>query len=575
MIADRKSFSLLASLSVLGFLGGCHFLSKPASTDPSFPVTKGDVTVSVIALGTIEPLSKVDVKSKVAGRIQRLFVHEGDVVHAGQILATIDPQQINSQVAALRAQLDQARAQLASALKNVAFQKLQTSTTIAQDEQNVDSARARLRQTLTQSNVQPRLTAESVKIAQANLASAQATLKAQQDALKLMLTNTNPNAIITAQTSYDQAHATEVNATAELKRQVNLNSRGYVSDQALDTARAAQQVAVAQLQDAANKLATIRQANTIQAENLTSQIESAKAQVSQMEAALVQAQADTLPMTRKDDVSAAQAALKLATAQLASAQSGVLQNMMRKDDAAAASANVQQIRNQLDAQIVQQHDTTLYAPMTGVVTKRYVEQGDLITSGIDSFSSGTPVYQVADLQTMLVKIPVNEVDIDKIKKGMRASISVDAVPGVTFVGVVDKVAPAASSYTSTTASTSTSGDTGVIKFPVEIRIDHADPRLRPGMTANCTVIVAQQLGVLRLPEQCIIGTGSNCTVLVVRATTDKKGNAARVTNAVPVTVGLRGSNYAEIVSGVSEGTQIQVAPYSGPKRQGISIQGGP
>ncbi len=550
-------------------------LAKPASNDPTFQVSKGDVTVSVIALGTIEPLSKVDVKSKVAGRIQRLYVHEGDTVRAGQILATIDPQQINSQVAALRAQLNQARAQLASAQKNVSFQRLQTSTLIAQDEQNVDSARARLRQALTQSNVQPQLTAQSVKIAQANLASAEASLKAQQDALKLLVTTTNPNAVISSQAAYDQARATNINATAELKRQQMLNERGYVSDQALDTARAAQQVAAAQLQDAANKLATIKQANTIQAENLTSQVESAKAQVSQMKAALVQAQADTLPMTRRDDVTAAQAALKLATAQLASAQSGVLQNLMRKDDAAAASANVQQIRNQLDAEIVQQHDTTLYAPMTGVVTKRYVEQGDLITSGIDSFSSGTPVYQVADLQTMLVKIPVNEVDIDKIKRGMHADISVDAVPGVTFVGVVDKVAPAASSYTSTSTTSTSSSDAGVIKFPVEIRIDHADPRLRPGMTANCTVIVADHKGVLRVPEECIVGTGTHCSVLVVHATTDKKGKAAQTAVSVPVTVGLRGSNYAEIVSGLTEGMTVKSAPYTGPKRQGISIQGGP
>ena len=54
--------------------------------------------IKVTETGTIEPLKKVEIKSKVAGRITRLLVDEGSRVNAGQVLAEIDPTEINSQV---------------------------------------------------------------------------------------------------------------------------------------------------------------------------------------------------------------------------------------------------------------------------------------------------------------------------------------------------------------------------------------------------------------------------------------------------------------------------------------------
>src|SRR5689334_14977179 len=69
-------------------------------------VDRGDVEIKVTETGTIEPLKKVEVKSKVAGRIARLLVEEGSRVKAGDLLAEIDPTEINSQVAQIRAQVD-------------------------------------------------------------------------------------------------------------------------------------------------------------------------------------------------------------------------------------------------------------------------------------------------------------------------------------------------------------------------------------------------------------------------------------------------------------------------------------
>ncbi len=565
-------FVLAALISILG-----RTLLKPAvKTERSETVTRGDVEIKVVETGTIEPLSKVDVKSKVAGRILQLFVDEGYVVKQGQVLATVDPQQINSQVEALRAQLAAAQARLAEARKTTTYQQSQTATGIDQYVQNLAAARARLRLAEKQAGIQPKLTGQSIAIARANLEAAQATLKAQQDSLNLLVTTTHPNAVVSAQSAFDTAKAQANNAHLNLDRQRNLLNKGYVSQQVVDSAETESQVADAQLRDAKEKLDRIRDANRIEEENARSQVANAQGQVHQAEAALEQAQSDILPLTRQDDLANARAAYRQAAAQLAAAQSGRTQDLMKVDEVTAAAAGVRQIQHQLDDLLVTQQDTTLVAPMAGVIAKRYVEKGDLITSATESFSSGTPVVQVADLHTMLVKINVNEVDINKIKPGMLTEVSIDASRGTVFTGHVYKVSPAAltDSSSSTTSSASSSSTQSVIRFPVQIRIDHADPRLKPGMSAHCSVIVARRNNVLRVPTNCIYGADGNTTVQAVTQSV-RDGRPVEVATSHPVQVGLRGDDYVELFSGVTEGEKVRPAPYNGPPRKTIEMNNGP
>ena len=89
-------------------------------------VERGTVEVKVTETGTIEALKKVEIKSKVAGRVSKLYVDEGSAVRQGQILADIDPTEINSQVAQIQAQLDGAMARHDQVRKNSSYQVDQT-----------------------------------------------------------------------------------------------------------------------------------------------------------------------------------------------------------------------------------------------------------------------------------------------------------------------------------------------------------------------------------------------------------------------------------------------------------------
>jgi HlyD family secretion protein len=578
---NKKGLFIGCSIPLILVGGGIFWAVKSFKPKPkptlSETVQKGIVEIKVVENGTIEPLRKVEVKSKVGGRVLKLLVDEGAVVKKGQPLAYIDPQEINTQIAALKAQMAGAVARLSAAKKGTIFQRDTTSTSIQQFEQAMQAARARLKSAEIESTTQPELTQKGIEIAEANLEAARANQRVQEANLRLLQENTHPQAIVNAQAGYDRAGAQLRNQERNLERQKQLLQKGFVAQQLVDNAETDVRVAEAQMREAKQRLDRINQQNSLEVTNAQSQIANAKSQVRQMEAALSQAKANTLPLTRKQDLMNSRASLAQIEAQYAAAKAGRTQDKMRGDDVLAAQAQVSQIKSQLDELLVRQNDTTLLASMDGVITKRYVEQGELITSAISSFSSGTPVFQIADLGVMLVKINVNEVDIGKLKPGTLTEVTIDASKGAKFPGKVRKIAPA--SLTAGTTGDSGSRNSGasvntgqVVRFLIEIQIDRPDPILKPGMSARCAVIVARHSDVLRLPTNCVSGEGENAKVQVVTET--KEGNETKETATErKVKTGLKGDDFIEIVEGLKEGEKIRPNPFTGPERKTIDIQG--
>ncbi len=102
---------------VSGGLGIAH-LASGAGIDPNkvAKVVRGDVARSVVATGKITPITQVEVKSKASGIVEKLYVDINNVVHKGQPLAQLDQQEISDQVAAQRAQLAAAEANVSNFL---------------------------------------------------------------------------------------------------------------------------------------------------------------------------------------------------------------------------------------------------------------------------------------------------------------------------------------------------------------------------------------------------------------------------------------------------------------------------
>ncbi|MGD0739740.1 MAG: efflux RND transporter periplasmic adaptor subunit [Terracidiphilus sp.] len=132
MAASRKSKKLwiiLSSLFAILLIVAVVFLVHLAKGDPIDPnriakVTRGDVARSVVATGDIQPITKVEVKSKASGIVQKLYVDINDRVSKGQQLAQLDQQEIQAQVDAQRAQLASAEANVTTYEANIEQDKV-------------------------------------------------------------------------------------------------------------------------------------------------------------------------------------------------------------------------------------------------------------------------------------------------------------------------------------------------------------------------------------------------------------------------------------------------------------------
>jgi HlyD family secretion protein len=128
--------------------------------------------------------------------------------------------------------------------------------------------------------------------------------------------------------------------------------------------------------------------------------------------------------------------------------------------------------------------TRIIAPSNGVVVRRLVEPGQTVAATLQ-----TPLlFELADsLSTLQLEAQVDEADIADITPGQAVRFSVDAYPGQIFNGEVVLVRNDAQDRN------------GVISYPVSIRVENKDQRLKPGMSATLSIIVRQANDALRVP----------------------------------------------------------------------------
>ena len=111
----------LVVVAIVGSFVGVHVLASTTHIDPSKlgKVTRADIAKSVIATGKIQPITKVELKSKASGIVEKLYVDINQNVRKGQVLAQLDQQEILAQVAAQKAQLDAAQANVSTFQANI------------------------------------------------------------------------------------------------------------------------------------------------------------------------------------------------------------------------------------------------------------------------------------------------------------------------------------------------------------------------------------------------------------------------------------------------------------------------
>ncbi|MBA5865277.1 MAG: efflux RND transporter periplasmic adaptor subunit [Nitrospira sp. CR1.3] len=153
-----------------------------------------------------------------------------------------------------------------------------------------------------------------------------------------------------------------------------------------------------------------------------------------------------------------------------------------------AVAQVKQAEAALNAADLDLKYTTIRSPVNGVVVARNIEVGQTVAA---SFATPNLFLIALDLTKMEVDTNVSESDIGGITEGKDATFTVDAYPGIPFSGTIRQVRLAPINVLN------------VVTYNVVVGVDNKDLRLKPGMTANVSIVVAQKDHVLKVPNAAL------------------------------------------------------------------------
>ncbi len=252
--------------------------------------------------------------------------------------------------------------------------------------------------------------------------------------------------------------------------------------------------------------------------------------------------------------------VEVSQAQLEAANNGIVQSQASLRDAQSLLAK-----------------TTIFAPMSGRVTRLNVQEGETAIMGTLNKDAAT-LLTISDMSVLETKVKVDETDVSRISLGDSTVIQIDAYPDTTFVGRVTKIS-------NSSVKAGSLGSTGqatdqAIDYEVTIQLLNAPPTTRPDFSATAKIVTDTRKNVLsvpiialtvREPEPIAKGDSGAVTLGRTKAPTKEVGKkeaegvfVVGADNKVtfrPVRVGIAGEKYFEILGGLKEKDKIVAGTY--------------
>lgn len=476
-------------------------------------VERGSIAATVNAVGSIEPEALVSLTFGLSGTIREVNVTRGQIVQAGDVLATLNAREL--ELAVQQAE-DALRIQELTLQQRLNSEP--TAATLASAQADIDAARANL------------------SVAEANLAQAEAAVLQAEAQRALLLAGSTAGQIAAAESQVAQAQLQQENAQKAYDQTIRcfeIQLPGGGTREECPGLGAPEEQARANLANA-NKA-----------------LEAAQAQLQDLLAgprpADIQA-ADASIASARAGVLAAQGNVAAAEANVARAEAAYqrLLEPPTDEETAVLQAQVDSARTNLALAQLRLEQSQIVAPIDGTVAVVLINQGEQATPG-------APAINIVNEDAFHITVSVDEIDIDRVELGQPVEITIDALPNRVIVGQVAEIAP-------TSASAG-----GVVTYLVTINITTADDvELRPGMSANASIVVEEIDQVLIVP---------NWAVRLDRETGQAFVNVKQTTGAiaeVAVETGLRNEQFSEVVSGLNAGDVVVVTN----QREGLSFFGG-
>ncbi|NIM59814.1 MAG: efflux RND transporter periplasmic adaptor subunit [Candidatus Aminicenantes bacterium] len=219
---------------------------------------------------------------------------------------------------------------------------------------------------------------------------------------------------------------------------------------------------------------------------------------------------------------------------------------------------IEQAQASLESAMDDLSKTVYNSPIDGIITSLRVEEGEIAMIGTMN-NPGTILMTIADLSVMEVEVEVDETDVIGVKIRQQAEVRVDAFPDQTIQGKVTEIG---SSALQKVTSSEESKD-----FKVIITLENPPENLKPGLSATTDIITAEKQDVLAIPISALVLREKESKEEEKK---DKKDEQEEGVYAVeenrakffPVEKGIMGEMMIEITTGLEEGQDIVVGPYS-------------
>ena len=208
----------------------------------------------------------------------------------------------------------------------------------------------------------------------------------------------------------------------------------------------------------------------------------------------------------------------------------------------AAKFKIQQTRAQYEQSLVNLNYTKVIAPVDGMIISREIDLGQPVAATLQA----PELFTIAqDLEEMQIEVNVSEADIGEVKEGQNVIYTLDGYPNSEFEGKVTQVR-----ISPTTVS-------NVVTYSVIVKVDNADLKLKPGMTANVSIITSEEKDALCVPNRALKFTPIDNQqryeqqgLWIV-----EKGKAHRIN----IKTGATDDNYTQVISDeIAEGTNVAV-----------------
>ncbi|MDD5347522.1 MAG: efflux RND transporter periplasmic adaptor subunit [Candidatus Omnitrophica bacterium] len=203
-------------------------------------------------------------------------------------------------------------------------------------------------------------------------------------------------------------------------------------------------------------------------------------------------------------------------------------------EAESARYQIETARAEMELAENEARKISLASPVDGVMGPRDAEEGEFVTPQ-------DKVVSIYEINEVNVEVGIVERDIDKVKLGQKTKVYVDAHPGVTFAGTVDKINPVVEGKSRT--------------LTAKIKVENAGGMLLPGMFSRADIEIIELPNAIIVPTTCLIAAGKDIVLApVIPPATVRKTEDEAETGTVSlrqVAVGYRTGDYAQITDGLS------------------------